>query len=158
MYYETLCRKNAAPAKQIQSGDPFIAARLIKGRKGLFLNMPFDEFAAWLCSEEGADEKTDSHWLSQHKILSAEGPRPCAHDFIGKYERLSDDLDILSAKIGMPLSLSGVAYRAYSGAYKRYRAAYTDRTEELVARRYARDIESFGYRFDGNESEGKPSP
>ena len=93
-----------------------IAARLINGRKGLFANMPFDEFVAWLCSEEGADEKADSHWLSQYEILGVQGPDPVCYDFIGRLERLSDDLDILAAKIGMPLS--GVGHLLYSGPPK----------------------------------------
>ena len=138
--------------QKIRSGDPFIAARLINGRKGLFANMPFDEFVAWLCSEEGADEKADSHWLSQHEILGVQGLDPVCYDFIGRLERLSDDLDILAAKIGMPLS--GVGHLLYSGAAESYRTVYTERTAELIGRRYARDIELFGYRFDGAESDG----
>ena len=140
----------SAYRQKIQSGDPFIAARLLKGRKGLSPDMPFAEFAAWLCSEQGADERADRHWLSQHKILGIEGPAPVRYDFIGKLERLSGDLDILSAKTG--ISLSGVGHLLYSGAAEGYRTAYDDRTAERVAQRYARDIELFGYRFDGAES------
>ena len=42
----------------------------------------------------------------------------------------------------------------YSGAAESYRTVYTERTAELIGRRYARDIELFGYRFDGAESDG----
>ncbi len=138
--------------QKIRSDDPLMAVRLMNGRNGLFPNMSFDEFVEWLCSEEGADEKADRHWLSQHKLLGMAGPEPVRYDFIGNLERLSVDLDTLSAKLGVPLS--GVGHLLRSGATERYRTAYTDRTAELVAQRYARDIELFGYRFDGAESDG----
>ena len=138
--------------QKIRSDDPFITARLLKGRNGLSPNMPFAGFVEWLCAEEGGDERADKHWLSQHKILGIGGAEPVCYDFIGKLERLSGDLEILSAKTG--ISLSGVGHMLYSGAAEGYRTVYTDRTTEMVARRYARDIELFGYRFGG----GEPSP
>ena len=142
--------------QKIQSDNPLIAARLMNGRTGLLPNMPFDAFVEWLCSEEGVDERADSHWLAQHKILGIGGPEPVRYDFIGKLERLSHDLDTLSAEIGV--SLSGVGHLVRSGASERYRTVYTERTAALVAQRYARDIELFGYRFDGNEPDDRPSP
>ncbi len=135
--------------QKICSGDPLIAARLMNGRDGLSPNMPFGEFVEWLCSEEGADERADRHWLSQHKLLGMRGHNPVRYDFIGKLERLSQDLDALSARLGV--SMSGVGHLLYTGALERYRTVYTDRTAALVARRYARDIEMFGYRFEDSE-------
>ena len=133
--------------QKIRSDDPIIAARILNGRKGLFPNMPFDEFIQWLCSEEGADDRANRHWLSQYRILGIRGADPVRYDFIGKLERLSSDLDTLAATIG--IRLSGVGHTMYTGAAERYRSVYTDRMADQVAQRYARDIELFGYRFDG---------
>ncbi len=145
----------SAYRQKIQTDDPLITARLLKGRQGLAPNMPFADFVEWLGSEEGADAKADKHWLSQYRILGLAGPEPVRYDFIGKLERLPDDLDTLSARLGV--SLAGVGHLLYSGAAESYRAAYTDRTAELVAQRYAQDIARFGYRFDGDESDGDES-
>ena len=67
-------------------------------------------------------------------------------DFIGYFERLTEDFAEVCRKIGAPASLPPPKTHA---ARADYRSLYTDETRDLVARAYARDIELFGYTFEG---------
>ena len=67
-------------------------------------------------------------------------------DFIGYFERLADDFAEACRHIGVPASLPPPKAHA---SREDYRAFYTEETRDLVARAYARDIELFGYNFDG---------
>lgn len=67
-------------------------------------------------------------------------------DFIGYFERLEEDFAEVARRIGIPASLPPPKSHA---PRKDYRSFYTDETKELVAGAYARDIELFGYTFDG---------
>ena len=115
--------------QKIWRDAPFMAARLMNGRKGLFPHMPFNGFVEWSCSEEGMEEKADSHWLSHD------------HDALANRTRVS---------------LSGVGHLLHSGAAAHYRTVYTDRTAKLVVQHHMRDIALFGYRLDGSKSDGEP--
>jgi hypothetical protein len=65
-------------------------------------------------------------------------------DFIGRFERLQEDFDAISRRLGRaPTALA----RSNASEHATYTAYYTPATAEIVARRYARDIERFGYRF-----------
>lgn len=69
-------------------------------------------------------------------------------DFIGRYEHLRDDFAEVCARIGIrPPDLPHRRQaRDRSQDYRRY---YDDATAQLVAERFAPDIERLGYRFDG---------
>jgi hypothetical protein len=70
-----------------------------------------------------------------------------AVDFIGRYERLPEDFAVVCRRIG--IRTSALPHRRRAGdREKDYRAYYTDETAGLVARHFARDIETLGYRFD----------
>jgi chondroitin 4-sulfotransferase 11 len=65
-------------------------------------------------------------------------------DFIGRFERLQEDFDEISRRLdhaSVKLPLTNVSRHA---AYIEY---YTPAMAEIVAKRYARDIERFGYQF-----------
>jgi hypothetical protein len=66
-------------------------------------------------------------------------------NFVGRFERLSED----AAHVFERLGLNGVAlpHRNVS-AHDHYSRWYDDHTRELVAQRFARDIKTFGYRFE----------
>lgn len=68
-------------------------------------------------------------------------------DFIGKYERLTEDFATVCSRIGIPMPKMPHKRRA-ADRRKDYRSYYTDVTAELVAQHFARDIELGGYRFD----------
>jgi len=77
-------------------------------------------------------------------VLGREG-RPQV-DFVGRFERLQEEFDAVCDRVGANTTL---AWHKRSprrnGAH--YRDYYCARTREIVAQRYARDIERFDYVF-----------
>ena len=66
-------------------------------------------------------------------------------DFLGHYENLAEDVAYVCQKIGVNEQLPHLN----QSQHKDYRDYYTDRTRELIAEHYAKDISLFGYDFDG---------
>ena len=66
-------------------------------------------------------------------------------DFVGRYERLADDFRIVQQRTGLPDIELPRLQAARTAA--RYAAYYTPRTRDIVAGRFGRDIEMFGYEF-----------
>lgn len=64
-------------------------------------------------------------------------------DFIGRYETLQADFATVAARIGIAGNLAWVNASRH-GAYRDY---YDDVTRAIVARRFARDVAAFDYRF-----------
>lgn len=71
--------------------------------------------------------------------------KPNEMDFIGRFENRTQDLEYICKKIGINIKSST---KARSHRHKKhYTTYYDDETREIVAKRYARDIEYFGYEF-----------
>ncbi|MEY2465697.1 MAG: hypothetical protein QOD03_218 [Verrucomicrobiota bacterium] len=66
-------------------------------------------------------------------------------NFIGYYERLAEDF----AKVCARLKVQAELPRTNVSEHRDYRSYYTPKTRELVAKKFQRDIEMFGYNFDG---------
>jgi hypothetical protein len=114
--------------------------------KDLHYRMPFSDFVEWLCcSEEGRDEFADRHWISQYYFLYS-GPNQLV-DYIAYFEDLSCEWQSICEKIGVNHFELENYSRKTSSDLKSYRTFYNERTANLVAERYARDIELFGYKF-----------
>ncbi len=67
-------------------------------------------------------------------------------DFVGRFEHLERDMGEVCSRLRLdyrPLP------RAKSSRHAAYQTFYTPELAEFVARHWARDVEAFGYRFDG---------
>jgi len=67
-------------------------------------------------------------------------------DFVGRYERLQQDFNIISGMLGRPLRTLNHIYKSNRAPYVKY---YCNETIRMVYRRYEQDIEYFKYRFNG---------
>jgi hypothetical protein len=68
-------------------------------------------------------------------------------DFIGKYENLEEDFARVCDKIG--IQAPKLAHKRQAKDRATYQKYYTAETAALVAEHFKRDIEMFGYAFDG---------
>jgi len=107
-----------------------------KCRESFTLSKTFKKFAATnLMSKSGKDSIWFSDQYSQVKDC----------DFIGRFENLQADFDIVCQKLGIirkPLPVKNVT------KHKHYSQYYDDETIEIVAKKYEKDIKRFGYKFE----------
>jgi hypothetical protein len=71
-------------------------------------------------------------------------------DFVGRYERLNQDAEALFSRIGVP---GARLPHANPSSHRHYSSYYSEEARHIVAERFARDIEYFGYAFESPASE-----
>ena len=94
-------------------------------------------------------QRNKSH---QHTFV-CDGNGNLIMDFIGYFERLEEDF----AKVCHRLGVNAALPKANPSKHDTYQSYYTPATREMVAEHYRRDIEMFGYDFDGIATGTRPA-
>ena len=83
------------------------------------------------------------HFRPQHQWVS-DGSGQLITDFVGKYERLEQDLRELSGRLDIRFNNPPLINESEHDHYREY---YDEVTKDIVADAYRKDIELFDYRF-----------
>ena len=81
--------------------------------------------------------KINSKYLNQYEFVKG-----C--NFIGRFENLQEDFNTICDKIGIPQQKLPHKNKTEHTHYTEY---YDEETKQIVAERYAKDIEYFNYKF-----------
>lgn len=100
-----------------------------------FAGMEFKEFAKLVCSIN--DNRSDGHFKSQHTFIKHN------IDFMGRFENLANDLDVVRSKLGIGIKEEHLM----KSKRKTYEDYYDEDLKEMVGDRYKEDISKFGYKF-----------
>jgi hypothetical protein len=141
----------------------------LESHKFTFVRNPFDRAVsswkfggwkpryAWKCSFAEFVKRIQSWDLENPKTWNERSWHCCsqyAHlinedgdllvDFIGRFENLQEDFNIVCDKIGIPHQELPHHNKT---KHKHYTEYYDDETRQIVAEKYAKDIEYFNYEF-----------
>ena len=108
--------------------------------KEIVNEMSFREF---ILKFSGWVNEVDTKGQGQHFWLSDEEGNIIV-DFIGKVENLQEDMNNICDTLGLPKQ--ELPHKNKS-KHKHYTEYYDDETREIVAEKYKKDIEVFGYKF-----------
>jgi chondroitin 4-sulfotransferase 11 len=96
-------------------------------------SMSFSEFLEFICKYD------NHHWQPQIDFVYGYDV-----DFIGRVENYQEDFNTICDKIGIPRQ---ELLHKNKSKHKHYTEYYDDETREIVAEKYKKDIEYFGYKF-----------
>jgi chondroitin 4-sulfotransferase 11 len=101
----------------------------------------FFNFVKYYCDTDHKGWKNND-FLPQFDYLSLDDS--LAINFIGKFENLQEDFDEVCDRIGISRKQLPITNKTERKHYAEY---YDEKTKQIVAEKYAKDIEYFGYEF-----------
>lgn len=112
-------------------------------RFGVFkAGMSFEEFVRAIVNIKDVD--ADPHFKSQYTFITEENGENLV-DFIGKLESADEDFFYVLEKLGR--TDISIPHFKKSSDKKYYEEYYTPKIRDMVAKRYLKDIQMFGYDF-----------
>jgi hypothetical protein len=122
---------------------------------------PWDWMVSWYFWRNKNNELSMKEFLLNYKIVSSETQIRClpnkmnflefvnidhtmSLDYVCKFENLQEDFRVICEKIGIPHQELPHVNKTNHKHYTKY---YDDETRQIVAEKYAKDIEYFGYKF-----------
>ena len=113
-----------------------------KGWQGRKRYQHFQRFEDFICKGLAYHNvfRGDGHMKLQVKIL----PPLNQLDFIGKVENFEEDFNYVLSELGLPLVHD---LQENKTNHKHYTEYYSKKTRKIVAAKYAKDIQAFGYKF-----------
>lgn len=103
----------------------------------------FDEFVSWIQYSSDTSIHTSVH-KNQLDWFTDENGKVIV-DFIGKFESLEDDYEIIMKKLGIDKELPHVNNGKNNKLH--YAEYYSSKTKDIIAEKFKVDIEYFGYEF-----------
>jgi chondroitin 4-sulfotransferase 11 len=129
--------------QKLATGGQGLAPRT-EQKFGFRVGIGFSEFVEAV--HEIPDEEADAHFRSQYVPLLRPNGRLIPH-FLGRFENLAGDFATVAQKLGVELRLPYLLASSAGRANAPYQDLYDRKTERLVAERFAKDLELFGYGF-----------
>ncbi len=105
--------------------------------------MSFDEFVSWIQNSSDTSIHSSVHKNQLDWFLDENGK--VIVDFIGKFENLEDDYEIVMKKLGISKKLPHANNGNNSKLH--YTEYYSSKTKDIIAKKFKVDIEYFGYEF-----------
>jgi chondroitin 4-sulfotransferase 11 len=113
----------------------------------LYAGMPFAEFVEAVYTIP--DSEANPHFQSQHSVICGPGEdKPILPDFVGRFENLKADFDVVAKRINGSENLQlPHILRSKNREFRPYTEFYDPRLKDLVHERYQEDIDIFGYSY-----------
>lgn len=89
--------------------------------------------------------KKDLKNIDRHIQLQTELIPLDSVDFVGRMENFEEDLNYVLTRLGLP---NTTVPHKHKTNHKHYSQFYNERTKAIIAKKYKKDIETFGYQFE----------
>jgi len=104
---------------------------------GFYIGMPFREMVEVIC--DTPDEESNRHFRSQTSLLCPNGKMLATHSW--HFEQIDDFWRAVQKEVDVP----DLGHNRKTRSRKHWKKYYTDETLKMVADRYRKDIDVFGY-------------